>query len=491
MISHVIIVVAFFLSGSIQVHSEAIPSIVIVGSGPSGIAAATKLLKNGYTNLLILEAENRIGGRINSIKFGDAFIDLGAEYCHGEKDNIVYSLAKDLDVLRHSDSQIHFLRSNGEILDGSTANKIIEFEESLEADETSKENCRNVSSIGECLEIKSKLFPKSATNSNQSEIFQEAYEWIKNSLSALDSPFDLNDLNITSNYTKCGGDLGMNWNGQNQLPIDDKILLRKEVANITNWNESTLIVTTTDGDKYEAGHVIFTASLGVLKADHEKLFKPILPENKIKAIKNIGFGAILKIVMRFSGNWWRNNSSWPLIWTTKDIQKLKQANLEWLTAISGIIRGENNTKVLIAWFAGKYIPYIETLSEEEIKNGVTYTLNAFFSPHYNVTPPEEIIRTTWYSNPHFRGTYSYESVRGYLAGGSNLPELLAEPLLKSDDTPSLLFAGEATHSHYFSTVHGAIESGYREANRLINFYIQGKHNHIHTKKPHPLNMITV
>lgn len=31
-----------------------------------------------------------------------------------------------------------------------------------------------------------------------------------------------------------------------------------------------------------------------------------------------------------------------------------------------------------------------------------------------------------------------------------------------------MFAGEATHDHYYSTVHGAIESGWREADRILN-----------------------
>lgn len=33
-----------------------------------------------------------------------------------------------------------------------------------------------------------------------------------------------------------------------------------------------------------------------------------------------------------------------------------------------------------------------------------------------------------------------------------------------------MFAGEATHPHYYGTVHGAIESGFREANRIIGLY---------------------
>lgn len=51
------------------------------------------------TNIQILEAENRIGGRIHTIPFGDNFVDLGAHMCHGEKGNVVYDLAKDHNLL--------------------------------------------------------------------------------------------------------------------------------------------------------------------------------------------------------------------------------------------------------------------------------------------------------------------------------------------------------------------------------------------------------
>lgn len=44
---------------------------MIVGAGASGIAAASKLIENGFENLIILEAENRIGGRVNTVKFGE------------------------------------------------------------------------------------------------------------------------------------------------------------------------------------------------------------------------------------------------------------------------------------------------------------------------------------------------------------------------------------------------------------------------------------
>lgn len=56
------------------------PKIVIVGAGAAGIAAATKLLSNGFKNVTVLEAENRIGGRVHSVLFGNTIVDLGAQW---------------------------------------------------------------------------------------------------------------------------------------------------------------------------------------------------------------------------------------------------------------------------------------------------------------------------------------------------------------------------------------------------------------------------
>ena len=52
------------------------PNVVIIGAGAAGIAAATRLVANGFnvSQITILEAENRIGGRIFSMKYGKRFI---------------------------------------------------------------------------------------------------------------------------------------------------------------------------------------------------------------------------------------------------------------------------------------------------------------------------------------------------------------------------------------------------------------------------------
>ncbi|XP_026683344.1 polyamine oxidase 1-like [Diaphorina citri] len=69
--------------------------LIIIGAGAAGIAAATKLVTNGIEDLIILEAEDRLGGRIHNIPYeGDTSVDLGAQWVHGQDGNVVYELAK-------------------------------------------------------------------------------------------------------------------------------------------------------------------------------------------------------------------------------------------------------------------------------------------------------------------------------------------------------------------------------------------------------------
>ncbi|XP_048517929.1 spermine oxidase [Dendroctonus ponderosae] len=448
------------------------PSIIIVGSGPAGIAAATKLLQNNFNNIKILEAENRIGGRINSVKFGDAFVDLGAEFCHGEENNIVFSMVENLKILQHSKNDGRVFISNGTQMKDDDAEKLIGFADSLFADETPAEGCENSISVGECLDIRVK---------NISENLAGAKDWATTYLCAYDSPFDLHDLKITSAYQVNKGDLRMHWNGRGyktildvmmqkypnnyaQLPIDSKILLNTSVTAISNWT-SSVTVTTAKGTTFKADHVIFTPSVGVLKATHGEMFHPALPQKKVLAIEQTGFGAILKVILRFPSRWW-NVDFLSFVWTPQDKEALVQKNLTWLICLGSLAQAENNPKVLIAWYAGKCIPQMERLSEEAIRDGHRYIITKFLASHFDVSMPVEMIKSSWLSNPNFRGTYSYESTES----GKGLPRQLGAPLVDENGKPKVLFAGEATHPYYFSTVHGAIESGYREAERLIQLY---------------------
>lgn len=98
-----------------------------------------------------------------------------------------------------------------------------------------------------------------------------------------------------------------------------------------------------------------------------------------------------------------------------------------------------------------------------------FMLKKFAGKQYDIPEPEAILRSKWGGNSHFRGSYVYVSADMEKRGAN--AEDLTKPLLVNDK-PVVLFAGEATHGYLFSTVNGAIETGYREANRLIHLYSQ-------------------
>lgn len=72
---------------------------------------------------------------------------------------------------------------------------------------------------------------------------------------------------------------------KNNLSIIEKIEFNKNVDNINYISNDNIIVKTKDNSKYMASHVIFTASLGILKEKHMTMFTPLLPERKQNAIK--------------------------------------------------------------------------------------------------------------------------------------------------------------------------------------------------------------
>ena len=56
------------------------------------MAAAKKLYDLGVTNILVLEADDRIGGRIKSVLFNGEYVEEGAQFVHGTTGNSVYEV---------------------------------------------------------------------------------------------------------------------------------------------------------------------------------------------------------------------------------------------------------------------------------------------------------------------------------------------------------------------------------------------------------------
>ncbi|CAM9423377.1 unnamed protein product, partial [Discosporangium mesarthrocarpum] len=69
--------------------------VLVIGAGLAGLSAARELAHKGY-EVVVLEARDRCGGRINTSNLGGVPVDLGAAFIHGIDGNPVADLARDL-----------------------------------------------------------------------------------------------------------------------------------------------------------------------------------------------------------------------------------------------------------------------------------------------------------------------------------------------------------------------------------------------------------
>lgn len=100
----------------------------------------------------------------------------------------------------------------------------------------------------------------------------------------------------------------------------------------------------------------------------------------------------------------------------------------------------------------------------QVVEGLRALLRAF--PAVDLPQDFTLVRSRWGSDPLFRGSYSY------IPTGCTTTSIsaLQEPLRSSDGLPRVLLAGEATHAQYFGTVHGAMFSGERAAQQVLDSF---------------------
>ena len=257
------------------------------------------------------------------------------------------------------------------------------------------------------------------------------------------------------------------------IDIESKVQLNKKVTNIkynTNDVNSKAVITCNDGSTYEAKHVIFTPSLGVLKKYHESLFTPALPEQKVLAIKLYGFGAAGKIFLEFDDPFRIKEGepfvAYQFLWLDADKEEVKTTNREWLLGISAFYMVDEFPNMLEAYLGGPNIEEFETSSDENIINDCMWAFEKFLGK--SLPKPKKMIKTQWLTNENFLGTYLYPSMDAEKAG-VGIKEL-AESINNENGEPILLFAGSATDEKYPGNTHAGVRSGFRAADEIISIY---------------------
>ncbi|XP_059050261.1 spermine oxidase-like [Achroia grisella] len=452
---------------------------IVIGLGSAGTTAASTLARAGR-RVLALEAQDRVGGRVYSVPFGDGIVELGAEWIHGTVGSRVYELAVESNIT----TLPQYFKAELYASDGRDVNSTLLFELISYAYKIRKQPPSEAIPLGQfitdrVLEYLKETHPSVASDG---EFLNQYLHFMETLVNPYEGTTSWYEITTDRRFKELDGYYYTSWNKFGYrtfihillniynngpgLPTLD-IKLNTEVTAVS-WSQDLtrgVTVTTKDGTTYTADNVIVTVSLGVLKERYETLFSPQLSEAKKTAIEKLSMGVVGKVILLYKEQWWPSTSI-GLIWSRDDERKLSDDD-RWLYNVTNVSQSMGNPHALVFWSSGNTARLVETLSDEVVKRKYHELLQRFIAPHINRTVPEPIamLRTHWASNPFTRGTYSYDNLLTpqYPTARSDL----AEPLTDSSGNPRVLFAGEATNPTHYSTVHGASETGYREAARLL------------------------
>ncbi|KAJ2942393.1 hypothetical protein O0L34_g15997 [Tuta absoluta] len=456
---------------------------VIVGLGAAGTAAAATLASAGR-RVLALEAQNYVGGRVQSVSFGDGVVELGAEWIHGEKGNTVYEQAvkQKITVIPQGVDLITY-RSNGCKPDQNIQNLINKLVEQQQCDEMVLPE--DPGAFGEFVteHIKQYIRDNNPEVLQDVDFMEQLLDFMNLLVNNHNASNDWNDVDAHDQYTALEGNLYLSWHKYGFKTLFDILLnkynngtgfpnldikLNTEVIQIV-WPQNPqepVNVICKDTTIYSCDNVIVTVSLGVLKERHQTLFKPKLPEEKEEAINKIAMGVMDKIQLCFDEVWWPLDTAFfGFLWRGEDKEKVSKEHY-WTTRIFAASRPSGSSNVLTLWTSGEVGKIVEVLPEEEVKRKCRDLLQLFMGADIIIPEPCGIIRSTWFSNPFTRGSYTFDSVA--CAASPEARNILASPLLDVTGKPRVSFAGEATNTTHFSTVHGAVDTGVKEATRLLN-----------------------
>src|SRR3989344_1728702 len=404
-----------------MIREEMKTEIVIIGAGAAGLMAARELGKAGE-KVIILEARNRIGGRIWALPKDEFGYDAqaGAEYAQGDMWNSYGGEVTINSERVPNQNELH--KALGEL--------------------------KSDLPIAEFLE---KYFPG------------EKYIGLRNSVFGIVEGYDAADPARASTFSLRDEWLG----GQDWLQYrikegygamlkflesecgknGTKIELNKIVKEI-EINGGKVNVRTADGDNYEAEKVIVTVPLPVL-ADIK--FTPAIPE-KLEAVRKMGYGGVIKILLKFKSRWWVN--AFGKDFGEMDFMFSNEEIRTWWTQYPDLI------PVLTGWLAGpKSAKLIDSSDAEIIDAGIRSLANIFKVEKEYVE--KELVHAkvaNWPADPYAKGAYSYWTPKSAEA---------QEELLKPIDD-RIFFVGEALDREgEASTVEGALASGLETARKIL------------------------
>lgn len=435
---------AYAQVSSNQTHYDTI----VIGAGAAGLAAA-RTLQDAKRSVLILEARDRIGGRINTnYSFAPHPVECGAEYLQGE--NILtwnwvkrYGLAI-LPAFDKDDQQ--FMYVNQKLLPFSRWSTLPGMEV-LDL----MGNSRIYELLTEWINAgKPDISLAQFLSIHQVALLPDVYRIVDHFLSDT----------YAANLKQLGvyGLMELTYEGDG----DRKFRLKEGYAHLFErfaaglniryatpvtrilWSSAGVQIQTETNTTYTAKQVVITLPLALLQVNAVE-FEPKLPDAKLNAINGIGAGHITKLILKFDQPFWAREIESCL--TILDTQ------LWWR---SGWERS-NEAPVLTAFTGAVGADKLGVLGRQGAIRAGLHDLEQMFGIRL-VDRLVDALFVDWQADPYARMAYSYVPVNG-----KGLRTQLAQPV-----DQVLFFAGEATHTTRAATVHGALESGIRAAREILS-----------------------
>ena len=419
-------------------HNNFNHEVIIVGAGIAGIAASKKLKKNNISHI-ILEANDRLGGRAKKAneKFGSWF-DLGCSYLHEGKINPLVQLSESFGTaVKKENGDIFTIEKTNFLLNGFPFSEparisILNSDKDFKTKLSMAEKHPIDNHLSSCLDMKDPNYPILSNLLSGLNAVEPALVSIKDFASAKEGQDFIIETGLANLVENWGFDLNVKFN----CPV-----------NQVSWSGNKISVQTKDS-LFQSRKILLTVSNGILNENSIKFF-PELPSYKIKAIRSLPMGILNKVGILFrDGTFKKKDEGWYVICKGKDENKIS-------SVMSFEIRTQPENHIIV-FFGGMEGKELESLPEKtflKIRRALSQTFGDDIQERIT-----KFINSSWASDKCSLGSYSYA-----LPGKSIEREQLRRPLMNK-----LFFAGEATNKKHYGTCHGAYLSGEKAAEEIIS-----------------------